>query len=92
MATRMAVTRSSGYATRFGFERMLVEHRHDGLLESPDYKPPPGAIMDSVTRVREHFAESIATKQNSVDALSETIAAAGALVAQALLNDGKILS
>jgi len=48
--------------------------------------------MDSVTRVREHFAESIATKQNSVDALSETIAAAGALMAQALLNDGKILS
>ena len=35
--------------------------------------------MDPVTRVREHFAESIATKQSAVDVLSESIAAAGAL-------------
>lgn len=48
--------------------------------------------MDPVTRVREHFAESIATKQNSVDAISESIAAAGELMAQSLLDDGKILS
>jgi len=48
--------------------------------------------MDPVTRVREHFAESIATKQSAVEALSESIAAAGALMAQSLLNDGKILS
>ena len=48
--------------------------------------------MDPVTRVREHFAESIATKQNAVDALSESIAAAGELMARALLKDGKILS
>ena len=48
--------------------------------------------MDSVTRVGEHFAESIATKQSAVDALSDSIAAAGALMAQSLLNDGKILS
>lgn len=48
--------------------------------------------MDSVTRVREHFAESIATKQNAVDVISEQIAAAGALMSQALLDDGKILS
>ena len=48
--------------------------------------------MDPVTRVREHFAESIATKQNSVDAISESIATAGALMARSLLDDGKILS
>jgi D-sedoheptulose 7-phosphate isomerase len=48
--------------------------------------------MDPVTRVREHFAESIATKQSAVDAVSEHIAAAGALMSQALLDDGKILS
>jgi D-sedoheptulose 7-phosphate isomerase len=48
--------------------------------------------MDPVNRVREHFAESIATKQNAVEVLSESIAAAGALLCQALLDDGKILS
>ncbi len=48
--------------------------------------------MDTVTRVREHFAESIATKQGAVEALSESVAAAGELMAQALLKDGKILS
>lgn len=48
--------------------------------------------MDSVTRVREHFAESIATKQSAVDVISESIAVAGQLMAQALLDDGKILS
>lgn len=48
--------------------------------------------MDSVTRVREHFAESIATKQAAVDVISESIAVAGELMGQALLNDGKILS
>jgi D-sedoheptulose 7-phosphate isomerase len=48
--------------------------------------------MDPVTRVREHFAESIATKQGAVEVLSESIATAGNLMAQALLDDGKILS
>ncbi len=48
--------------------------------------------MNPVTRVREHFAESIATKQNSVDAISDSIAAAGELMARSLLDDGKILS
>ena len=48
--------------------------------------------MDTVTRVREHFAESIATKQNAVDVISDSIAAAGNLMSQALLDDGKILS
>ena len=48
--------------------------------------------MDPVTRVREHFAESIATKQSSVDVISERIAAAGQIMSEALLDDGKILS
>ena len=48
--------------------------------------------MDPVERVREHFAESIATKQNAVDVLSEPIARGGQLMAQALLDEGKILS
>lgn len=48
--------------------------------------------MDAVTRVREHFAESIATKQNAVDIISDSIASAGALMSQCLLDDGKILS
>jgi D-sedoheptulose 7-phosphate isomerase len=48
--------------------------------------------MDPVSRVRKHFAESISTKQSAVDVISESIAAAGGLMAQALLDDGKILS
>ncbi|MBT8081286.1 MAG: SIS domain-containing protein, partial [Gammaproteobacteria bacterium] len=48
--------------------------------------------MDSVTRVREHFAESIATKQDAIDVLGESTSAAGALLARSLLDDGKILS
>lgn len=48
--------------------------------------------MDPVTRVREHFAESIATKQDAVEVISESIAAAGEIMAQSLLDDGKILS
>jgi D-sedoheptulose 7-phosphate isomerase len=48
--------------------------------------------MDSVTRVRDHFKESIATKESSVDAISDSIAVAGELMAKALLDDGKILS
>jgi D-sedoheptulose 7-phosphate isomerase len=48
--------------------------------------------MDPVTRVREHFAESIATKQDAVDAISESVAAAGEIMAASLLNEGKILS
>ena len=48
--------------------------------------------MDSVTRVRGHFTESIATKQSSIDVISESIAVAGELMAQSLLADGKILS
>lgn len=52
----------------------------------------PGDTMDPVTRVREHFLESIATKQAAVEALAESIAAGGRVMADALLADGKILS
>ena len=48
--------------------------------------------MDAINRVREHFAESIATKQDAAEALSESIATAGDIMSQSLLNDGKILS
>lgn len=48
--------------------------------------------MNEETRVREHFAESIAVKQAAVDAISDAIAAGGRLMSQSLLEDGKILS
>jgi D-sedoheptulose 7-phosphate isomerase len=48
--------------------------------------------MDPVARVREHFAESIATKQTSAEQVAESIAAAGRILCDALLDDGKILS
>ena len=48
--------------------------------------------MDPIARVQDHFAESIATKEASVGPLAESIAAAGALMSNALLADGKIMS
>lgn len=48
--------------------------------------------MDSVTRVRDHFAESIATKQAAAEILVDSIVAAGKVMSDALLDDGKILS
>ena len=48
--------------------------------------------MDPVTRVRDHFAESIATKQIAAQQLADSIVAAGHLMSDALLDDGKILS
>lgn len=48
--------------------------------------------MDADTRVREHFAESIAIKQAAADQLIPGIASAGQLLSQALLDEGKILS
>jgi D-sedoheptulose 7-phosphate isomerase len=48
--------------------------------------------MDPLTRVHDHFAESIATKQTSASVLGEAIVAAGRLISDALLADGKILS
>lgn len=47
--------------------------------------------MDAETRVREHFAESIATKETAVE-LAPMVAAAAEVMTQALLEDGKILS
>ncbi len=48
--------------------------------------------MDGETRVKTHFAESIATKQAAVSVLSSAIVVAGHHMSQALLDDGKILS
>ncbi len=48
--------------------------------------------MDPVTRVQEHFAESIATKQTAVEHIAEAIATGGRIMADSLLNDGKIMS
>ena len=48
--------------------------------------------MDAVSRVRDHFAESIATKESAVTPLAEAIVAAGKLMSDALLADGKIMS
>ncbi len=48
--------------------------------------------MDPVTRVRDHFADSIAVKEVAGKQLAENIAAAGRLMCDALLDDGKILS
>ncbi|MCH9695048.1 MAG: phosphoheptose isomerase [Gammaproteobacteria bacterium] len=48
--------------------------------------------MDPVSRVREHFAESIATKQAAAEQIADSIAAAAHLMSNALLNDAKILS
>ena len=51
-----------------------------------------GDRMDLERRVREHFAESIATKQKSADVISARIAEAGRVMSEALLDDAKILS
>lgn len=48
--------------------------------------------MDSATRVRGHFTESIETKQAAAGALTTSIVAAGELMTRALLADGKVLS
>jgi len=48
--------------------------------------------MDPVKRVRDHFTESIAVKEISGEQLAESIAAAGLVMSDALLDDGKILS
>jgi len=48
--------------------------------------------MQPVDRVRDHFAESIAAKQTAADQLVDSIVAAGRVMSDALLDDGKILS
>jgi len=65
------------------FSEQLVE------FNKPNHS---GEIMDPVARVRDHFAQSIATKEASAEQLAESIASAGLLMSEALLDDGKILS
>lgn len=48
--------------------------------------------MDSLERVRQHFRDSISTKQAAMEAIAEPVTAAGALLSKALLDEGKILS
>jgi len=48
--------------------------------------------MDAETRIKEHFAESIAVKQLASEQVAERIASAGQLMSQCLLEEGKILS
>ena len=48
--------------------------------------------MDPETRIREHFDESIAIKQSAVELISDSIAEAGTVMSESLLDDGKILS
>ncbi len=51
-----------------------------------------GETMDPVDRVREHFRESIATKETAAKQIAESIAEAGRVMSDAILDDGKILS
>ncbi len=48
--------------------------------------------MDPITRIKQHFEDSIYTKQQASDALAPIIAQAGELMVQSLLNGHKILS
>jgi phosphoheptose isomerase len=48
--------------------------------------------MNSIDRIRHHFSESIQTKIAAVDLLSETIAMAGQVLVNALLEGHKILA
>ena len=48
--------------------------------------------MDSLERVRQHFRDSISTKRAAMEAIAESVTAAGALMSKALLDEGKILS
>ena len=48
--------------------------------------------MDSITRIRQHFADSARLKQDAVDALAPAVARAAALLTECLLADGKILA
>jgi len=49
-------------------------------------------MIDAEKRVEEHFAESIAVKQAAVNQIVPSIASAGRLMSQSLLDEGKILS
>mgnify|MGYP003561922297 FL=1 len=47
--------------------------------------------MDLLTRIKTHFSESIRTKSDAADTLSEIILAASQLLVECLLNNNKIL-
>ena len=49
-------------------------------------------IGDRITRIKQHFADSIETKQQSQDLLAPAIARAAELISQTLDQGGKILS
>lgn len=49
-------------------------------------------IGDRITRIKQHFADSIETKQQSQDLLAPAIARAAGLISQTLDQGGKILS
>src|SRR5580698_9568130 len=48
--------------------------------------------MNMISRVKQHFEESIQTKILAVDVLSDAIVAAANMMVNTLLNGGKILS
>jgi D-sedoheptulose 7-phosphate isomerase len=48
--------------------------------------------MNASDRVRQHFEESIATKQTATDVVNASIVAAGDCMSSSLLKEGKILS
>ncbi len=48
--------------------------------------------MDAESLVKEHFAESTATKQAAAEVLAPAIARAGQLMSQSLLDEGRIFS
>ena len=48
--------------------------------------------MDALSVVTAHFVESMSTKQAAIDVLAPAIARAGELMAQSLLDDGRIFS
>ncbi len=48
--------------------------------------------MDLISRINQHFQDSISTKQNAVAVLAEPIAHAAQTMTQCLLSGGKILS
>jgi len=51
---------------------------------------PP--TMDSIKRIRQHFADSAQLKLDAVDALAPAVARAAEILTESLLADGKILA
>jgi len=48
--------------------------------------------MSPIERIQNHFKDSIATKTRAAELLAEPIAIAGKMMADCLLNNGKILA